>query len=74
MQKFPLLPQPLAWALGRQAARLDDGLAALAAKSAGVSHLPMSLPQDSDLAASDGFHPGPKAYAMWAESLAQEIQ
>lgn len=74
MQQFPLLPQPLAWALGRQAARLDDGLAVLAAKSAGVTHLPMSLPQDPDLAASDGFHPGPRAYAMWAESLAQKIR
>jgi len=74
MQQFPLLPQPLAWALGRQAARLDAGLATLAANSTGVTHLPMTLPQDPDLAASDGFHPGPKAYAMWAESLAQKIR
>lgn len=74
MQKFPLLPQPLAWALGRQAARLDDGLAELAAKTRGVTHLPMSLPQEPDLAASDGFHPGPKAYAMWASSLAQHVR
>jgi len=34
----------------------------------------MSLPQDPGLAASDGFHPGPKAYAMWASSLAQQIR
>ncbi len=74
MQQFPLLPEPLAWALGRQAARLDDGLAALAAKSTGATHLPMSLPQNPDLAASDGFHPGPEAYAMWASSLAQQIR
>jgi len=74
MQQFPLLPEPLAWALGRQAARLDAGLATLAANSTGVTHLPMTLPQDPDLAASDGFHPRPKAYAMWAESLAQKIR
>lgn len=74
MQQFPLLPQPLAWALGQQAARLDDGLAALAAKTNGVTHLPMSLPHDPGLAASDGFHPGPKAYAMWASFLAQQVR
>ena len=73
MHKFPLLPQPLAWALGRQAARLDAGLAALAATSSGATHLPMSLPQELGMAASDGFHPSPKTYAMWAETLAHHV-
>jgi len=74
MQHFPLLPQPLAWVLGRQAARLDSGLATQAKGSTGVTHLPLSLPQHPDMAAADGFHPSPKAYAIWAESVAQQIR
>ena len=73
IQHFPLLPQPLAWVLGRQAARLDRGLADLAAKSTGVTHLPLGLPKNPDMAAPDGFHPSPKAYAIWAVNLTQQI-
>ena len=73
LQYFPLLPQPLAWTLGRHAARLDAGLAKLSNQTEGVCHLPLTLPQHPDMAASDGFHPSPKAYAIWAENLARHI-
>ena len=73
LQHFPLLPQPLAWTLGRHAARLDAGLAELSNQVEGVCHLPLALPQRPDMAASDGFHPSPKAYAIWAANLAQHI-
>ncbi|NIZ61895.1 GDSL family lipase [Sedimentitalea sp. CY04] len=73
LQHFPLLPQPLAWTLGRHAARLDSGLVQLAHRNEGVSHLPLVLPRNPDMAAQDGFHPSPKAYAIWAENLARNI-
>ena len=73
LQHFPLLPQPLAWTLGRHAARLDAGLNKLTKQFEGVSHLPLILPLNPEMAASDGFHPSPKAYAIWAENLAQHI-
>ncbi len=73
IQHFPLLPQPLAWVLGRQAARLNRGLSNLAATSTGVTHLPLGLPQNPGMAAPDGFHPSRQAYAIWAANLAQQI-
>jgi lysophospholipase L1-like esterase len=73
MQHFPALPQPLAWVLGRQSARLDSVLAALASELPAVAHLPFQLPQDPALAAADGYHPSAQAYYFWAEVLAQKI-
>jgi lysophospholipase L1-like esterase len=73
MQHFPLLPQPLAWVLGRQAARLDRGLARAAAQNPQVVHLPLVLPRRPEFAAADGFHPSPAAYRHWAEALAPQL-
>lgn len=74
MQHFPLLPRPLSWVLGQQAARLDRGLAELAANTPSTTHIPMRFPQDPMLAASDGFHPSPAAYAQWAATLVDHIR
>lgn len=77
MGRFPLLPQPLRWVMGGEAARLDRALG---------GHLPAR--RDRRLAvlpatpagtlppgwiADDGFHPGPQGYRRWAESLAEQI-
>jgi lysophospholipase L1-like esterase len=76
MQSFPLLPQPLRWFFGRQAARFN---AALAARLAGqparrVVQLPQAMQRDAAaLMAADGFHPGPRGYALWAEALADQV-
>ena len=74
MQRFPALPQPLAWVLGQQAARLDGVLAELAQEQPVLQHLPFHLPQDLELAAEDGYHPSPKAYHLWALALAEQIR
>jgi lysophospholipase L1-like esterase len=73
MQHFPALPQPLAWVLGRQSARLDSVLAALASERPTVAHIPFQLPQDPALAAADGYHPSAQAYRLWALGLGQKI-
>ncbi|KIC40863.1 GDSL family lipase [Ruegeria sp. ANG-R] len=74
MARFPALPQPLAWVLGQQAARLDRGLQTAAAGFPQAKHLALNLPDDPALAAPDGYHPSPKTYALWAEELARLIR
>lgn len=71
MNMFPALPQPLAWVLGRQAARLDQGLQQVAARHPQARHLTLDLPDDPALAAPDGYHPSPKTYAIWAQEAAR---
>lgn len=73
MGRFPALPQPLAWILGRQSARLDEGLREVIASFPKARHLALHLPDDPALAAVDGYHPSPKAYRLWAEQAARMI-
>jgi len=76
MQQFPLLPQPLRWFFGRQAARFNAALSAAVAGHASrcVLHLPEAMQRNAAaLMAADGFHPGPPGYALWAEALADQI-
>lgn len=70
MGHFPLLPQPLRWVLGCQAARFDADLSAMAQRDRNLVHVPMDMPYDSRFVAEDGFHPSPAAYAEWARLLA----
>ncbi|WP_254447317.1 SGNH/GDSL hydrolase family protein [Ruegeria sp. HKCCA5426] len=70
MARFPALPQPLAWVLGQQAARLDQALQEVTAGFSQARHLTLNLPDDPALAAPDGYHPSPKTYAIWASEAA----
>jgi lysophospholipase L1-like esterase len=70
MGLFPLLPHPLKWVLGCQAARLDRALATVASKANGIHHVPVAFPHDPKFAAEDGFHPSEAAYAVWGQHLA----
>lgn len=74
MGQFPLLPQPLAWVLGCQADRFDRVLAALTAPRPDAHHVRVDYPLDPDLSAADGYHPTPRAYALWADHMAAEIR
>ncbi|MBA4218843.1 MAG: SGNH/GDSL hydrolase family protein [Proteobacteria bacterium] len=76
MQHFPVLPQPLRWFFGRQAARFNAALTAQVSgePSRHVLQLPAALQRDAAaLMAADGFHPGPRGYALWAEALAAQV-
>ena len=76
MQHFPLLPQPLRWFFGREAARFNAALeqAVAGQPSRRVLHLPQELQRDAAaLMAEDGFHPGPRGYALWADALADQV-
>lgn len=75
MHQFPLLPSPLRWLLGSQAKLLNRELLALLGdrRDRALRLLPAALRCDGPggLMAEDGFHPGPRGYALWGESLGQ---
>jgi lysophospholipase L1-like esterase len=76
VERFPLLPQPLAWYGGAQA-RLSDRMqarwAAHPKRRDYVSHLPMDGFTHPQLMAEDGFHPGPALYTMVAAHFAAHL-
>jgi len=72
MHRFPALPQPLRWFLGRRARRLDQALAQWTQTAAGAQWVALPALPDSAIAA-DGFHPGLEAYPAWAEALVEAV-
>lgn len=68
MECFPALPQPLRLYLGLQARRYDRALAHWVAGRGDAVHRTVTQ-TDTSLLASDGFHPGEKGYALWAQQL-----
>lgn len=73
MHRFPALPQPLRAFLGARARAFDAALASWAVERASALHVPLPDMADPAFAATDGFHPGPGAYAIWARTLADAI-
>jgi lysophospholipase L1-like esterase len=76
VERFPLLPQPLAWYGGAEARRSNDMQARWAAhprRAALVSHLPMDGFTHPKLMASDGYHPSPVLYSMVAAHFAAHL-
>lgn len=75
VSRFPALPQPLRWALGARARRFDGALRAdvAARRDASFVALDFTASLDASAMATDGFHPGPPAYAAWAARVAAAI-
>lgn len=73
LDRFPLLPNPLRWTLGRHAARLDAELCALVAARPDCTYITLDLELEPHLMAEDGFHPGPEVYRAWADTVAERI-
>ncbi|KIN70834.1 Lipolytic enzyme, G-D-S-L [Sulfitobacter noctilucae] len=71
--RFPLLPDPLRWTLGRHADRLERQREKLIATRNDCTLVPFNTTLDSGLMATDGFHPGPNLYALWAKEMASRI-
>ncbi|MCH8478169.1 MAG: SGNH/GDSL hydrolase family protein [Wenzhouxiangella sp.] len=70
MQRFPLLPEPLALILGLRSRLLDQAAADLAASLEQVYHAPLPLDAESPaLFCEDGFHPNVEGHCQWAEQL-----
>ena len=77
VHRFPGLPQPLRWVAGADARRHDRALARWAAERAAqcndVSHVPIDLPLNRGVMASDGIHPGEPVYRVCGVALAEHI-
>lgn len=73
VHRFPGLPQPLRWVMGADARRHDEALARWAARRGDVSHIPIDLPLDPKVMASDGFHPGEPVYRLCGLALADHV-
>jgi len=73
MHAFPALPQPLRWHLGCRATEFDEDLKADVAADGRAAYIDLRSDADIRLAASDGFHPGPGVYSLWADRAATII-
>ncbi|MFN8837365.1 MAG: SGNH/GDSL hydrolase family protein [Burkholderiales bacterium] len=78
MHRFPALPQPLRGVMGLHARALDAALGRWCAARPGgalprATHVPLPAMSDPSLIASDGFHPGPGAYLVWADALVPHV-
>jgi lysophospholipase L1-like esterase len=74
LNSFPLLPQPLSFALGARSAALGRASAALVNGMKRVVHVPFRLDNKQtarELFCADGFHPSELGYRLWAEQLAE---
>jgi lysophospholipase L1-like esterase len=74
MHAFPALPQPLRWCLGARARAFTRLLEAVVAADAACELVTPQLPLDPAYMATDGFHPGPPAYAQWGREAAAVIK
>lgn len=74
MHRFSALPQPLRWVLGQRARRFNRELARAVAGNPGCVLVDVDFPFEPSYLASDGFHPGPPAYAHWAAHAADAIR
>ncbi len=70
---FPALPQPLRWYLGRRSQELDRDLNRDISRLPGIRHIPLDFAHGPHLMATDGFHPGPPAYTLWGQRVAEVI-
>ncbi|TDC23256.1 SGNH/GDSL hydrolase family protein [Streptomyces sp. 8K308] len=75
VHRFPALPLWARWPLGAYARRLDAQLRRVAARGAGVSHLPVGALPISPAAglAADRFHPSPAGHRAWGRSVAASV-
>ena len=73
MESFPALPQPLRWYLGARARQFDRALKSWAKSQDGCEFMPLSMGACPGMMATDGYHPGPVAYAVFGAEVARRI-
>jgi lysophospholipase L1-like esterase len=70
LTSFPALPWPLRTILGWRTAALQAAADRLAARMPRVAVEQFAAPPGPELFAQDGFHPNPRAHALWGEKIA----
>lgn len=71
--RFPALPHPLRWVLGQRALEFGRALQEIARRHPACVFVPIDDLTDVGAMASDGFHPGPAAYADWADRITRAL-
>jgi len=74
MHLFPALPQPLRWYLGSRASQFNRALQKAVESCSRCRFVRIDFPLEASYMADDGFHPGARAYAFWADHLANVIR
>ena len=74
VSQFPRLPNPLRWVMGHQAQRFDIALRGLVDGRDDTTLIPADMPLNASVMAEDGYHPGPKVYAGWADMIVTQIR
>lgn len=74
VHRFPSLPEPLRGCIGDRAKRLDKAIRSWSRGQPDCDHIRLDFPVGTENMASDGFHPGPGIYALWAEAAAAVIR
>lgn len=74
MHLFSALPQPLRWYLGMRAKRFNALLKDIAADCSRCELVTIHFPPEDAYMAADGFHPGARAYCVWANQIAANIR
>jgi lysophospholipase L1-like esterase len=74
VHRFPVLPQPLRSHMGARARAMDRTMREVA-RTYGAVHVPMdpAMADDPRMFASDGLHPSPEGYRLWAQDLARAL-
>ena len=79
MEKFPALPQPLRWFVGARKNHLRKHLVKYIAARKNIELLEfpdvLEEPKENvwEWIATDGFHPGPRVYTIWAEEFVKQL-
>ncbi|MGF1757166.1 SGNH/GDSL hydrolase family protein [Photobacterium sagamiensis] len=74
MEKFPALPPPLRWYLGRKARDFNRHLSHWTTSQDDCELIDINHRLTTEQMATDGFHPGPGIYQFWGQSIAQVIK
>jgi len=69
----PAAPQPLRWYLGRYAHSLDAHLRRWIGTQQRIAYISLQWATNPQDLATDGFHPGERLYAGWAERVVEGI-
>lgn len=67
IDKFPAIPNPLSYFLGKTAKNMNTELNNLFKNKSDSTLLCFDLPYGDEFIATDGFHPSSTAYKIWAE-------
>lgn len=70
---FPALGQPLRWHLGLRAREFSAALEMQLAEEQDCRFVHLSVSDDANDMAADGFHPGPRIYSLWANEIAKIV-